>query len=173
MWMKKAIQGAPTVRILRFINLVLPLLFVLSGAVCAKPGAAISLRGPTSYQLQAFTNSHLNLEFSLPARATRLVVQMQVQGSIVVLSPEPDFTIDLADNQTLFTLPLEIATQDTSTNYLMFNLILSYENGLTEARSLGIRLQVGEDTSSTENSQKPASEEKMKLLPATETVISD
>lgn len=160
-------------RILRFIKLALPLLFVFSGAVCAKPGAAITLRGPANYQLQAFTNTHLDLEFSVPAQATRLAVQMQVQGSFIVLNPESAFTIDLAENQSLVVLPLEIATQDVGTNYLMFNLILTYQNGLTEARSLGIRLQVGEEVSTNSDLQKPTSEEKMKLLPATETVISD
>lgn len=168
--MKTVLAEAHTVQQFQLIKFFCLLLLAFAANVLAKPGAAISLRSPAAYQLAEHSVEQLNVEFSLPGNAVNLKLQMQTEGNIAVLDPELSLEFTLEAAQTNLLLPVQIESGESGTDYLMFNLILTYENGVSEARSIGLRLQVGEEALTT-NLQKPTGEERIKVLPAQEEVI--
>lgn len=172
--MKTVLPGVFTVQLSRLIKFASLLLLTVAAEIIAKPGAAISLRSPSVYQLEPRSVQQLNLEFALPGNAVSLSLRMQVEGSAQVLDPELSREFVLEKEQTRLQLPVQIETGEAGIHYLMFNLVLTYENGVNEARSLGIRLQVG-DASAEVNLPKPTqeqtTEERIKELPAQEEII--
>lgn len=162
-----------SVRILQSIKFAAILLLGFAAHTLAKPGAAINLLGPSSYSLEAYSNETIELEFSLPANAETLAVHMHTQDEILVLSPQAEQEINLQATQTRLSMPIQIETTENGVYYLMFNFVLGYPNGATEARTMGIRLQVGEvavqkqeKLQKSENKNEPA----IKASPAQETV---
>lgn len=135
----------------------------------AKPGAAIGLTSPTNYKLDPYSNTQITVNFELTKSANSIQILMQTKGNVSVVSPSLNQTIALSSKQSTLSFPVELESAEAGVSYLMFNLILTYENGRTEARSLGLRLQVGE-AENKEKLGKPANKGGIKELPAQETI---
>lgn len=135
----------------------------------AKPGAAISLHSANAYEIPAFSNAHLDIAFALPSKPGRLQVRLQTHEQIKILNQDGVQEFLLDGDEPLLKLPVEIEVSEAGKYYLLFNLIFTSEQGLSEAVSLAVRLQVG-DQSVQGIQQKPASPSGIKTLPAVETI---
>jgi hypothetical protein len=131
----------------------------------AKPGASIQLQGPSAYQFEPHSKAALEFVFVLPKQAQKLDLQLHVNGDLMLESPATHL-IELEPGQESLQLPVNVQTGENCRCYLMFNFVVHLQNGRTEARSTGVRIQVGDPI----QAQKPRPNSSIKTLPAEETV---
>ena len=152
------------------IKYLLALALVLAFDASAKPGAAISLRGPSSYQVEPHSSAQFNIEFALPAKAGNLQIITQTQGPIAVTTPERNQHLVLDGSTSRFIMPVNLESSEAGVAYLMFNVILTNDNGRKEARSLGVRVQVGAEVQQNKPQNIQSDETRIKEMPAQETI---
>lgn len=165
--------------IVRLLTLIKPKLFVLvfalafgmfAPSIYSKPGAPISLHSANAYEIPAFSNAKLEIEFALPLKPGSLQVLLQTHEDITIVSEQFTQEFLLHGDEPFLKLPLEIEVSEAGKYYLLFNLIFTNEQGLSEAVPLAIRLQVGETEQQTGQQKTSSSSSGIKTLPAVETI---
>jgi len=148
--------------------------WIFAPAIYSKSGASISLNSEHAYEIPAFSNANLEIEFALPLKPGSLQIQLQTHDNITILNRESVQEFLLRGDEPSLTLPLDLEVSEAGKYYLLFNLIFTNQQGLSEAVPFAIRLQVGE-TGQQEIQQKAlqktsSSASGIKTLPAVETI---
>ncbi len=133
----------------------------------AKPGASVALLSPASYQLEPFSETQLNLKFSLPKKSGTLRIVTKLDGDVELSNQLNEQSYDLDGENTELGLPLTVRSGEAGRAYILFNVYLKDDSGKEEARALGIRLNIGEQV----KQQKAASNKTVISLPAEETIL--
>lgn len=151
-------------------------LFFSASLGFAKPGADVAIISEKNYQVEAFSNTEIVVELSVPGIVGELNVQLNVDKEILIHNMQSSLNFLLNENDSSVRIPLNIETTVAGQYYLMFNVMLEHENGMREGRSMGLAVKVGDAAQVSDLSETNQANEKVnprktiKSYPAVEKI---